>query len=60
MPVQEKFVKVAIAKTTWARPVCARTILNVLNAMDLTLPLFELNIPVVKLPPSVSAPAVNV
>jgi hypothetical protein len=60
VPVQEKFVKVAIPKTTWPRVVCARTILNVLNAIERVFVFVELNIPVVKLPPNVNVPAVNV
>ena len=60
VPVHEKLVRVAIANTVCPRVVCANTILNVLNAMERMFEVFELKIPVVKSPPNVNAPAVNV
>ena len=60
VPVHEKLVRVAIPNTVCAAVVCANTILNVLNAIECVFVFVELKIPVVKSPPNVSVPAVNV
>ena len=60
VPDQVKLVRSAILKTTAAAVVFARTILNVLNAIERVTVLDEENAPVCKLAPNVNVPAVSV
>lgn len=60
VPVLVKLVGFTILNTVVPAVVCAKTTLYEPNAIERTPVPVELNIPVVKLPPRVSVPAVNV